>query len=150
MHTDENGVEAERMPREDQSMQGRGAMQLTALPVFDWMDNRGGALSFCWHLRYKGKIPCGIKAHLSLQYTTFYIKMKIATVSYTLPCIQRLTLHRDPQTLSDCASFGVCASVKISGHMMRLGHVHMLRAQKHLILKNFHWNEPGAILKKQT
>lgn len=33
MHNDENGVEAERRPREDESMRGRGGMQLTALPV---------------------------------------------------------------------------------------------------------------------
>ena len=60
-------VEAERMPREDQSMRGRGAMQLTVLPVFDWMDNRRGALSFSWCLREESKTPSGIKAHLKLQ-----------------------------------------------------------------------------------
>lgn len=34
MHTIKNRVEVERMPKEDQSMRGRVAMQLTALLVF--------------------------------------------------------------------------------------------------------------------
>lgn len=55
MHTIENRVEVERMPKEDQSTRGRAAVQLTALLVF-FTELRLDVLPVLFASKAKGKI----------------------------------------------------------------------------------------------